>query len=306
MKDISRRRWSDNDHNLGPFTYARDKYRNYACVLSSGDGDEYPGCQIRISVFGHTFISALPSVLRPWRKQITFLSTDMYGKSTSQSYWDSHAREYGFSYSNDSQGGRVGGGGFLQVFLGAQTHDSSTTQSWSCFTPWNNWRHVRHSYYDLRGNYYWTDPEYTKSKYNKKLSWDVKKQIEDACPSRTFCFTDFDGEFLQAKTRIEERQWEFGTGWFKWLSHFRKPIIHRSLDIEFSGETGKRKGSWKGGTIGHSIEMKPGELHMDAFIRYCDEHEMVYKGVGIWMSTVVIETDGGFTAMKGEPDVHPI
>lgn len=37
-------------------------------------------------------------------------------------------------------------------------------------------------------------------------------------------------------------------GWFKWLSWFGRPKIRRSLDIQFSSETGPEKGSWKGGT----------------------------------------------------------
>lgn len=54
--------------------------------------------------------------------------------------------------------------------------------------------------------------------------------------------------------------------------------LRRSLDIRFSGETGHRKGSWKGGTVGHSINMLPGELHEAAFHRYCTEHEMTFIG----------------------------
>ena len=54
-------------------------------------------------------------------------------------------------------------------------------------------------------------------------------------------FNDFDGEFLTAKTRIEERQWELGTGWFKWLSRFHKPIIHRSLDIHSLAKQARAK-----------------------------------------------------------------
>jgi hypothetical protein len=167
----------------------------------------------------------------------------------------------------------VGDGGFLQVFLGRQSHDSSTEQRWGCFTPWNNWRHVRHSFYGLDGTHFWTASEES----NRLMeNWQARQDAEDACPSLTFSFNDFDGEYLTAKTRIEERQWELGTGWFKWLSNFHKPIIQRSLCIQFSGETGKRKGSWKGGTIGHSIEMLPGELHEAAFKRYCAEHEMKF------------------------------
>ena len=102
--------------------------------------------------------------------------------------------------------------------------------------------------------------------------------MKDACPTRVFAFKDFDGQELTVITRIEERQWEYGTGKFKWLSRFKRPMIQRSLDLEFSGETGRRKGSWKGGTVGHSIEMQHGELHESAIKRYCEKHEMTYVG----------------------------
>lgn len=52
----------------------------------------------------------------------------------------------------------------------------------------------------------------------------------------------------------------------------------RNLDLRFSGETGREKGSWKGGTIGTSIEMRPGELHEAAFRRYCDEEHRAKSG----------------------------
>lgn len=272
-------RWSDDDHYFGPFTYAKDKYRNLALVLGSGDDEDYPHCRIRVSAFGHTLIAALPPILRPWRQKCYFTSAALIHDAGRQWYWDTHEREYGFSYGAEKETG-----GFLQVFLGPQTHDSRTTQSWACSTPWNNWRHVRHSLYDLRGNHFATEP-----KRQPILSTEGRdhyerwRMMEDLCPSRTFCFTDFDGQMLTAKTLIEERQWEYGTGWFRWLAWFRKPKIRRSLDITFSGETGKRKGSWKGGTIGCGIDMLPGELHMDAFIRYCEQHEMTYKGVGVWL-----------------------
>lgn len=268
-------RWSNNDTFFGPFTYAKDKYKSFAIVLGSGDGEEYPGCRLRLTAFGHTVILALPPIIKPWRRKIVAASWD---EATVQRlgrnwYWDCHEREYGFSYSGS---GCVGDGGFLQIFLGRQTHDSSTEQRWSCFTPWNNWRHVRHSYYDLDGNHFWTEP---KSEAKRPFGpWPSWFEAKESCPSRSFSFNDFDGEALTAKTRIEERQWELGTGWFKWLSIFHKPIIQRSLDIDFSGETGKRKGSWKGGTVGHSIEMLPNELHESAFKRYCAEHEMAYIG----------------------------
>ncbi len=266
------RRWSDNDHYFGPFTYARDRtYRPFALMLSSGD-DEDRGCEIRFSAFGHTFISALPPIVRPWRKKVMATSWDAatVERLGRDWYYDTHRREYGFSLSRC---GAIGDPLFLRVHFGAQTHDSSTTQDWCKFLPWTSWRHVRWSHYDLNGDHYWTEPKLGRYERN---AWEAKQEKIDSCPSRTFAFKDYDGEELTARTRIMEGEWRFGTGWFKWLSLFRKPRITRSLDIQFSGETGKRKGSWKGGTIGHSINMLPGELHESAFRRYCAEHQMKF------------------------------
>lgn len=263
-------RWSDNDRYWGPITYCRGGYCPLAIVIESGDDDERAGCRLRISGFGHTIITAMPPIVRPWRKKV------YPGKAWDEAtvkrlgrdwYWDVHRREYGFSYTGDD--------GFLMVFLGRQTHDSSTTQSWSKFMPWKQWRHVRHSLYGLDGKHFADMPEHRRM----MDTWDWRKALENGCPTATFAFQDFDGEALTATTRIDEREWRRGEGWFKWLSAFYRPKISRSLDIRFSGETGKRKGSWKGGTIGHSIKMQPGELHESTFRRYCAEHGMTFIAV---------------------------
>ena len=262
----NRRRWSDNDRYFGPFTYARDnsgRSWTFAAELESGD-DEYPGCQIRLRAFGHTFISALPAIVKPWKRWVD-TSRYEWSKSERGGYWDIHPRAYGFSCSE----------GFLQVFLGAQTHDSSTTQDWCKFLPWTQWRHVRHSLYGLDGELFTHLKQGIRYDSPERAERDA---LEEASPLARFEFQDFDGERITATTKIEEREWKFGTGWFKWLSLFRKPKISRSLDIRFSAETGDRKGSWKGGTVGHSIKMLPGELHKEAFLRYCAEHQMTFIG----------------------------
>jgi hypothetical protein len=279
MSTFAQYRWGDHDHRFGPFIYAHDNYSKLSFILGSGD-DDHPGCRLRVSFGRHTFIVALPPVIQPWREKVFANSWDeaTIARLGRNWYWNLDEREYGFSYS---RGGGVGNGGFLQVFLGRQTHDSSTTKDWSCFTPWNNWRHVRHSYYGLNGEHVWTKPEVKWRALGKDDSLRVHRELyakHEAMPTRSFQFLDFDGEAITAKTKIEEREWRLGTGWFKWLSWLKQPIIHRSLDIDFSGETGPKKGSWKGGTVGHSIEMLPNELHESAFRRYCALHNMTFKG----------------------------
>lgn len=134
--------------------------------------------------------------------------------------------------------------------------------------PWKEWCHVRHSFYDMDGDLF----------CNVSANWKEREQQKTACPVLRFRFADFDGEEIVASTRIEEREWRLGTGWCKWLSLIRKPRINRSLDMSFSSEVGERKGSWKGGTIGHSIQMLPGELHEAAFRRYCRQEGLEYIG----------------------------
>lgn len=257
-------RWSDNDRYFGPFTYASDSWRHLAVVLGSGDGDEYPGCRLQISIGTRTLIVALPQIIKPWRK---WVDTTHYHWSDNPAggYWDTGAREYGFTLSD----------GHLSVALGRVTNDSSTEQRWGCFLPWTQWRFISHRFYDAEGRLVYSDTHRgPRDLEDQRAHW----AAQDAVPTVDFRFKDFDGEELTASTRIEEYEHKFGTSWFSWLSLFRRRRVRRSLDIRFSGETGKRKGSWKGGTIGSGIEMQPGEMHEEAFVRYCAEHDMSFLG----------------------------
>jgi hypothetical protein len=109
---------------------------------------------------------------------------------------------------------------------------------------------------------------------NGGLDFDLLHKIKDMVPKIKFRFNDFDGEEIVATCHISEMRHEHGTGWFKWLKYFVKPLITRRLDLEFSKEIGYEKGSWKGGTMGHSVEIEYGEDPLQAFIRYgtSDDH----------------------------------
>ncbi|WP_051057028.1 hypothetical protein [Bradyrhizobium yuanmingense] len=256
-------RWSDHDHYFGPFTFAfGDHYRTIAVCLRSSD-DEDRDATFRISIGRFSFLSVVPKwLIKPERKRVQahYWSAETIERMGRDWYWEITPREYGFSISE----------GHLSIAFGRMTLDSSTEQRWGCFLPWTQWRHVRHSLYGMNGEHFWTEPKGSK--------WDAYRAAKQECPRAVFAFEDFDGEKLTAATMIEEREWKFGEGWFKWLCLFRRRKISRSLNIEFSGETGPEKGSWKGGTTGTSIEMRPGELHEDAFRRYCDEqHRSKYR-----------------------------
>lgn len=255
------RRWSgENDKHFGPFiTVAKREHGSdkIGVMLDSGD-DERRGCCLQLDGFGWTVILELPPIIKPWRRWVD--TTGRCGDARS-GYWDTHERNYGF-YVFD---------GHFYVALGAQTHDSTTTQKWSCFLPWTQRRFIRHSYYGLDGELFFTSDG--RGGFGSD-AYQAERAAHDNCPKARFEFKDYDDSVIIATTMIEEREWAFGTGWFKWLSWFRQNRIRRSLDLQFSAEVGPEKGSWKGGTLGHGIDMLPGELHQAAFERYCSaEHE---------------------------------
>lgn len=259
-------RLTDNDRRFGPLTWGKtDSYRPLRltfCTGGNGD-DDSPRNSLTAWAFGRVLRLSLPTLMQPYRIKHIAESWDAatVARMGRNWYFETHPREYGFSVSD----------GFLQVFLGPQTHDSTTTKSWSKFLPWTQWRHVRHSFYDAAGEHFWTEPQ--RVGRWKEGEWEEMDRQRSACPTVTFTITDYDGAVIQATTRIEEREWHFGEGWFRWLSLLRRPMVKRSLDIHFGAEVGTQKGSWKGGLIGTSIEMLPGELHADAFRRYCaQEH----------------------------------
>lgn len=247
-----KRRWGDNDRHLGPLTFAfRESWRPFAALISSSGG-----AHLRLQAFGATLICELPAIVKPHQRWVDLRHYDW---ATSDGYWDSHPNEYGFSLNE----------GHFYLKLGAQTHDSSTTKSWSCFLPWTQWRQIAHRVFNADGSV---------NRDVESLDWKARMALFDELPRVDFLIEDFDGAKITASVYAEEREWRLGTGWFKWLGYLRPRKTRRSLDIRFNDEVGPEKGSWKGGTLGHAIEMLPGETPEQAMLRYCDqEHRSKYR-----------------------------
>lgn len=260
---------TDNDKNWGPFTVGPWTGR-FSVEWSSGGGEDEEGYRnhLRICAFGKVFQVKLPNLLPPWRKKVMALSwdEDTVKRLGRNWYWHVEERRFGFALSNMGNGYD-----FLQVFFGPQTMDSRTTKSWSKHLPWKMWDCVRTSVYNPDGSHFATEDR-------KNGAWKQWYEMREKCPQVHFGFEDYDGEMIVASCRIEEMEWRKGSGWFKWLRLFAKPKIRRSLDLHFSAEVGPEKGSWKGGTIGHGIEMLRGETPEQAFRRYCSSERDARRG----------------------------
>lgn len=250
------------NRNIEICTYSKD---SFSVVLCSGD-DNYPGCSLRFTGFGRWLSIRLPRIIKPycWKVKASSWDEATIARMGRDWYWGVDAREFGIG---------VHCGNHFNIYYGRCSDDSRHDKRWSCFLPWTHWEHVRKSGYGEQGEWLFDEP---KGKFLD--TYDECKALEAAQYAARFQFSDYDGEVIVATCRIEEREWHKGSRWFRWLRYFTKPQINRSLKLDFSAEVGRGKGSWKGGTVGHSIEMLPGELHEAAFIRYCTEQKLKFLG----------------------------
>lgn len=260
---MTRVRWSNNDRHFGPFTYAVKDGRDFGIVLKSR-GDEDSQAYGRVRLFGLTVLWPLPGwLIRPHREKVTarYWDAETIKRMGRDWYWSVHERAFGFTFTE----------GALHLYYGKQTNEWPGSKSRCIFLPWREWRVTRDDLFDAEGQFF-------AALHGRE--WDERHRLQDACPRVLFLFKDYDGEEITAYCHIKEWDRKLGTGWFKWLSLLRRKQVRRSLDIRFSAEVGPRKGSWKGGTVGHIIEMLPGELHETAFRRYCDQNRLTFVGRG--------------------------
>lgn len=250
------RRYGDTDYRWGPFVYYVSSYKPIRATLNSSD-DEGDPAYLNATAFGHGISIELPAwFLKPAKEEVK----GKFGDYTQ--YWE---REYGFSSSD----------GFFQIFYGRQTHSSDTTKSKGYFIPWIEKRFVEHRLFD---KYFSRKVVYVqKASKPGEFSNDMDKfdkARQEHC--RRFLVRDFDGEVVTATATIEERVWKQGDGWFKWLSLFCKPFTRKEINITFSSEVGPRKGSWKGGTMGHGIDLEDWKTHYCGMHKYCDKYNLEF------------------------------
>jgi hypothetical protein len=79
----------------------------------------------------------------------------------------------------------------------------------------------------------------------------------------------YDGSLIPTTITVQEREWR--PRWLKWNPFFKE--VRRTIEIDFSEEVGKKKGSWKGGVTGCSYELLPDEDPLDCLMRMEKERE---------------------------------
>lgn len=251
-------RLTDHDRRFGPITYGRSDWAAFRAVWRSGD-DEEERNSLTVNAFGWVARAWLPAIIPSHKVKCAarYWDAATIARMGRDWYYNISPREYGVCISD----------GHVSVYYGRQTNDSRSTQQRGWFLPWTQWRHVRYSLYDRADALFWEQRQ--KNDIRGMQAFSDQYEAKKACPSISFLIRDYDGQVISARTVIEEREWKRGEKWCKWLSLFYRSMVRRRLEIEFSAEVGHEKGSWKGGLVGTSIDMLPGELHEDAMRRYC-------------------------------------
>lgn len=252
--------------------YSKDGHAYFAFNLRTPweYEESRPHNLLNICFFKHTWWFKISELIKP-RKKWVDTSHYEWSKNPNGGYWDYIAREYGFSFTEDS----------LHVHYGIQPG------CWSSRDKKNS-DHTKVFFYDWKARdreciLFLDDKGIVKVRYeddpNGRINFDALEKCRQLAPTFKFAFKDFDGEEIVATCKIEKSIYRRGKGLFKWLQYIMAPEVYKKLDLDFSKETGYEKGSWKGGTLGHSIEMLPGETALEAFTRY-GQAEDYYKNYG--------------------------
>lgn len=221
--------------------------------------EDYEECaRLSLQFFSLQWSINLPPWLFPGAKVIRKYTIS----SENSEYQELVQRAYGFWYSCEDY--------YLNVKYGIQDEEanlwgeSSNCRSWSCFIPWLNWTHVRETIYG---------PDWSFFADLTEVNWKERERLVESCPKISFQVRDYDGEIIHATGYLEEMEWHRGTSQFRWVRHFCKPKIRRSIDIRYATEIGRRKeDSWKGGTLGHGIDVEPGESIANSLDRLYTTH----------------------------------
>lgn len=181
----------------------------------------YP--EINISMFGYHFCFVLP-FRNSW--------TD-----------ECDPPQYGIAIHNNT----------FWIYRGGKGNNHGGNKWWTWDLPFFTLKHVRH---DVECN---INGE-IKMVPSKKLETTGKDYIplkdNSLVNIHKYDYTDsYDGMIIPCVYWVEEREWR--PKWLTWTSRFK--LIRKYIEIEFSDEVGKKKGSWKGGCIGCSYDMLENE-----------------------------------------------
>lgn len=127
------------------------------------------------------------------------------------------------------------------------------------YLPWD-FTHIKTEYQDLLGGWFVSSKRYDPDEESYRARFEYPY---------TYTLKNGEVQHRTAEVKVSRSEWRWRC--LKWLPLFAKKRTY--IDVQFSDEVGERTGSWKGGTIGCSYEMRPGETSEDTLRRMERERE---------------------------------
>jgi hypothetical protein len=223
----------------------------------------------------------------PWWKRLFGVRYHGVGRTVNTS-WGEFTPDWGFrlgvgcsSDESEEPGGRaslmiqlVWGSFFIKLWKGSawkhrdmwesygigldRDGNSTLHLNWGKHTklvdlPWA-WTHVRTSVFLYDGT------------WGQQVSI-LDNTFEDKRAKEThpyhYLLNDGTVQTVDATISVREMEWRW-----KWLKSLPWPrLVRRTIEVEFSDEVGERRGSWKGGCLGCSYEMKRLEEPKETLLR---------------------------------------
>ena len=148
----------------------------------------------------------------------------------------------------------------LWLYMGGDYDESwgqvTNDRIWSWELPFVTWQFIAHEVRRKDGKY----------QSRNIMSDDKDDNIERHILPYTY--TRKNGEVQKVNATCEVHRWAWHRKWLPWVKKIRQDI-----DFQFDGEVGESAGSWKGGVIGSSYDMQPGETVEQCFRRMERERE---------------------------------
>lgn len=208
-------------------------------------GYESPNGELHISILGWHSLFRMPF------------------KSKRFPYGDCDAPKWGVAIHSNT----------LWIYRGGKGNMHGGTKWWTWDLPFFTKVHVRHEVecHDTSGHLVGK----TRMLDAKMIEQDVNgKYIElsehPMVNVRRYIYQDsYDNSLIPCKYWVEEREWR--PKWLTWTKAFK--YVKRYIEVKFSEEVGKEKGSWKGGCTGCSYNLLPGETPEECIIRMEQERK---------------------------------
>lgn len=220
------------DHYEGRELYAG--WKDWKFEISYDEcGYESPNSELNISILGWYSVFKLPF------------------KSKRFPYGDCDAPKWGIAIHNNT----------FWVYKGGDGNMNGGSKWWTWDIPYFTLNHVRHDVECV------VDGEVVMVPYDELVDHKhnyVPLNSNELVNKYHYVYTDkYDGAKIDTTYWVEEREWR--PKWFEWCDRFK--TIRRYIEIDFKEEVGSRKGSWKGGVLGCSYNLLPGESPEDCIKR---------------------------------------